>query len=567
MTDINYKRLPLQSFAIGDSLRIFQTNISGQIFYAQNFEKETDNYKSNIFVNDEDKLKFKYLMTGNKKYSINKLMSEEFKNDLSNIIIDDSLSGSKHSLNYYDTDKFEFNYSNNRIFQVKNKCYILNKNSYVDENDDVLNIKKYKDNESYILSQFFKNSENLSPSSIWNYYVNDKKLKNDFLNTYSKFKNTNNTLKESLSDEFYSTFMNNNISSYISENYSDEFFDKSKNVNNKAIPIYDLDRKALEKLYIIRLFDREHILDLLNDNNLNSISGNVLFNSQTYSYDNEDFDSLSIVEIYNYLNNFEDGEERQNKFFDELLSYIPKESFFRMFIPVGWINLSNDFYKMTKINDEVEYLYSIKLTDDSNDFKSINYFALKSLSNPELNYDYSIALDTNFESINPKYFNFSETIKNKILSVYEEEVVNKLNEFVNKNNLYYMSGSFISENGLDENDKLKNVYKSKFVRVDEETLTKIFDDKEFKKPEYFNAYLTAYKMYMYDNYYINLDINSLSFSISKLITELNIYFTNFLNEYNKIKSSFPKEKIFSVFDMIFELIQNGSGDEIPKRKR
>ena len=46
----------------------------------------------------------------------------------------------KKSLTYYDTDKFEFNQSDKRIFQIGKKCYILNYDSYVDEQ----NVKKFK---------------------------------------------------------------------------------------------------------------------------------------------------------------------------------------------------------------------------------------------------------------------------------------------------------------------------------------------------------------------------------------------------------------------------------------
>jgi hypothetical protein len=302
MSDNNYKHLPLQSFAVGDTLRIFQSETSGQIFYAQNFTKEFDRYDDNFFVNEDDKIKFKHLMYDNKKYSLNKLMTSDFKDGMNDIVKTDLQKDSKKSLTYYDTDKFKFDKSDNKIFQVGKKCYILNSDSYI---DDEQNIRKFKDNKSYILTQFFKENEHMTPNQIWNFNVNNKELRDKFLSTYSEFKNGNTKLLDkSKAVEFYSAFMNNNISSYISDNYNINYFESSKNVNNKAVPIYDLNYDALEKISIIRLFDKNHIIKLINafskenetiyDCKLNTISSTFLFNIESFKIDNENFYLIMI---------------------------------------------------------------------------------------------------------------------------------------------------------------------------------------------------------------------------------------------------------------------------------
>jgi hypothetical protein len=98
---------------------------------------------------------------------------------------------------------------------------------------------------------------------------------------------------------------------------------------------------------------------------LDTISSTFLFNSETFKIDNENFDSIMIPIIYNHIIKIGPSldiknltERRLNAFFDTLMSYIPKESFFRLFVPIGWINLSNDFYQKTKNSEVVEYLYN-----------------------------------------------------------------------------------------------------------------------------------------------------------------------------------------------------------------
>jgi hypothetical protein len=251
MSDTNYKHLPLQSFAVGDTLRIFQSETSGQIFYAQNFTKEFDRYDDNFFVNEDEKIKFKHLMYGNKKYSLNKLMTADFKDNLNNTIEQDLQKETKKSLTYYDTDKFEFNQSDKRIFQIGKKCYILNYDSYVDEQ----NVKKFKKDNSYILTQYFKSDPNSDiPKQIWEANVLSKDLKSDFLSKYSEFKEgKTNLLDQTKACEFYSAYINNSINSYISSNYSASYFEDSKNANNKAIPIYDLNGDLLDKISVIKM--------------------------------------------------------------------------------------------------------------------------------------------------------------------------------------------------------------------------------------------------------------------------------------------------------------------------
>jgi hypothetical protein len=512
-------------------------------------------------------------MYDNKKYSLNKLMTSDFKDSLNEVIDYDLQKESKKSLTYYDTDKFEFNYSDKRLFQVGKKCYILNSDSYI---DDEQNIEKFKKNNSYILTQYFKDITNSEiPNKIWNYHINDKNLRSDFITKYFIFKQGNtNSLDQTKSAEFYSAYINNNISSYISNNYDEKYFNNSKNVNNKAVPIYDLNGDLLDKISIIRLFDKDHIIKLINmfskENDiiynckLNTISSTFLFNSETFKIDNENFNAIMVPIICDHIIKQGDDqdiygftEKRLNAFFDALISYIPKESFFRLFVPVGWINLTNDFYQKIGNDKLVEYLYSIKLTDDENDYKSVNYFTLKSFSNPELNYDYTIEKDENFESLDQEYFNFDDTIKNQILLLYKKLFEDKVNDYINVHNLIYTSGTFIEDNKLDENGILRDTYKNYYTNTNEETLNRIFNEKDFSKEEYANAYLMAYKIYMLITYGLNLDLNNMSIAHSELLEFMNKCFSEMVIEYNKLKTLFRNKNIINQFNILFNDIQYG----------
>ena len=128
---------------------------------------------------------------------------------------------------------------------------------------------------------------------------------------YKKY-GTKASVNYSLSSEFFSEYLNNEISSYISKNYSDNFFNDTQYVDNKSIPIYDLNDSSLEKLYVIKLFNKQCILDVLIDNELINLSSNFLFNSETYDYDTKDFDSIAVINVYDYIiNNFNEDEAEE----------------------------------------------------------------------------------------------------------------------------------------------------------------------------------------------------------------------------------------------------------------
>ena len=120
-------------------------------------------------------------MRNNTKYVLPKILSDDFKNFVNETVDLESTLTSKKSLNYYDVDKFEFNNSKNKIFQIGKKCYILNKNNYVDELSGEINIKKFKDDQPYTLTQFFGKNDNVNISGVWNYYKNIEYLYNRFI--------------------------------------------------------------------------------------------------------------------------------------------------------------------------------------------------------------------------------------------------------------------------------------------------------------------------------------------------------------------------------------------------
>ena len=507
------KRKPLTSFAVGDSLRIFQSN--DEIYYNKNFNTEAST-TTGLLSTDIDSLNFKYLMYNENTPSLNnnnvsKVLNGSFSSDFISYIT--ATINDETSTTYYDEDQLSFNESPIKIFQIGKKCYFLKNDSYKnDEKDD------------------------------WNSY-----------NIYQK----NPSLLSS--DLTYFDLINENI-----KKYNENFINTSKNVNNKSIPIYDLNRTALKDLYIIKLFNQDEILNVLKENNLMNISGSCLFNSKTYLNDIKDFDSILIQPIYAYFDGFslEDKKENAfNNFFKSLFRRIPKESLYRILIPVGQININGEDNQ--KLNDKNQYMYSIDLTDSDNSFVKTNYFSLKNFTNPEMNYTYKVPnidkyltceISSNidgYEELNPKYYNFDGKIKFSIIEDYMNIVVKGIIKYVDDNNMFKTSASFIEQNNLKE--PMIEEFKKYYTKADEATINEIFyNQNNLTSYEYKEKYLIAFKLYMLYVKGINLEesaylVNSLDIKnkLNELFKEFNKSFNLLIN---RIESN--KEKFKNVFDVI-----------------
>lgn len=507
------KRKPLTSFAIGDSIRIFQSN--DEIYYNKNFNTEAS-ITTGLLSTNIDSLNFKYLMYNENTPSLNnnsisKVLNGSFSSDFISYIT--ATINDETSTTYYDEDQLSFNESPIKIFQIGKKCYFLKNDSYKnDEKDD------------------------------WNSY-----------NIYQK----NPTLLSS--DLTYFDLINDNI-----KNYNENFINTSKNVNNKSIPIYDLNRTALKDLYIIKLFNQDEILNVLKENNLMSMSGSCLFNSKTYLNDTKDFDSIIIQPIYAYFDGFsmEDKKENAfNNFFKSLFRRIPKESLYRILIPVGQINI--DGKDNEKLNDKNQYMYSIDLSDSDNSFVKTNYFSLKNFTNPEMNYTYKVPnidkyltceISSNidgYEELNPRYYNFDGKIKFSIIEDYMNIVVKGITKYIDDNNMFKTSASFIEQNNLKE--PMIEEFKKYYTKVDDATINEIFYNQNNQTSyEYKEKYLVAFKLYMLNVKGINLEesaylVNSLDIKnkLNELFKEFNKSFNLLIN---RIESN--KEKFKSVFDTI-----------------
>lgn len=504
------KRKPLTSFAVGDSLRIFQSN--DEIYYNKNFNTEAST-TTGLLSTNIDSLNFKYLMYNENTPSLNnnnisKVLNGSFSSDFIAYIT--KSINDETSTTYYDEDQLSFNESPIKIFQIEKKCYFLKNDSYKnDEKDD------------------------------WNSY-----------NIYQK----NPSLLSS--DLTYFDLINDNI-----KNYNENFINTSKNVNNKSIPIYDLNKTALKDLYIIKLFNQEEILNVLKENNLINISGLCLFNSKTYLNDVKDFDSILIQPIYTYFDGFslEDRKENAfNNFFKSLFKRIPKESLYRILIPVGQINIDGEDNK--KLNDKNQYMYSIDLSDSNNSFVKTNYFSLKNFTNPEMNYTYKVPnidkyltceISSNidgYEELNPRYYNFDGKIKFSIIEDYMNIVVKGITKYIDDNNMYKTSASFIEQNNLKE--PMIEEFKKYYTKVDEATINEIFYNQT--NYDYKEKYLIAFKLYMLNVKGISLEesvylVNSLDIKnkLNELFKEFNKSFNLLIN---RIESD--KEKFKNVFDAI-----------------
>lgn len=517
---IIYKRKPLTSFAIGDTLRIIQSN--DELFYGENVDTNLTKTSGNLFEYSDEKLSFKYLMNNESYKNVSKLVnnsySEEFRKWAENNQLNDE------SEVFYATDKMKFEKSKSKLFQINKKCYIMDNNRYCPNNEDNEEWKSY---------------------SIYQKY-NDL-LNNDY------------------------NLMNSLISSNIN-NYDETFLNLSYNVENKSIPIYDLNKNALKDLYVIRLFNQEEILKVLEENNLMYLSGACLFNSSTYQNDVKDFDSILISNIYNeIIIKFEDEENRNEKFeklFQSIFKRVPKESLYRILIPIGKIDVSNSG---KKANEETQYLYSLNLQDSPvNNFIETNYFSLKNLSNPEMDYNYNIPnidqyLNTSseivtnisgYQELNPSYYNFDNRLKFDTISEFQSKILDELSKYINENNMYKTSADFIAGSGVL--DKMVQEFREFYSNTDDDTIFKIFYSDELLNNEEKEMYLQAFKIFMYNNKNINLDENAYIISKDELSNKILELYKEFKPSLDVIIARLQNENDKRLLKDVFDTIIHGS---------
>ena len=266
-----------------------------------------------------------------------------------------------------------------------------------------------------------------------NFYFINNELFKDSRNNSSSYKLN---LESNIKDE---------IASYVSAYYDERFFNDAQNTNNKGIPIYNFGKSALLDVTFLKI-DRSEILKILEKYELSEISSNILYNSETNSLDDANYDSIFIKGI---INGLKEGISYKG-LFEELFSIVNYNSFYRELIPVGVINKIKDNDSiaqdgMTDANELNQYLYSFDI-QNSNLSKAIptNYFSLKTLKNPEYEQDYVIESYNDDESIKAQHFDFEMNVISQIIKMYREEVIATIKEYLNERDLRLISSILIS---------------------------------------------------------------------------------------------------------------------------
>jgi hypothetical protein len=523
-----YRRKPISSFAIGDTLRIIQSN--DEIYYGNADSNDFNNshVSGELFEFDNEKVKFKYLMNDTPRKHVaklvNNLFSDDFRDWAENKSIDDA------SKVYYETDDIKLDKNKHKIFQINKKCYFLNTNQYFNQKEE-------------------------------------EKFESDW-KAYSIYQKYNNEVNDETNDKSYEV-ISSQMQSLI-KSYDERYVNEITNVENKSIPIYNLDKNALKDLYIIRLTDQDEIIETLEENDLMSISGKCLFNSSTYSVDLINYDSLLIEPIYSYIMNtyselnFYNVEEAFTKLFNSIFKRIPKESLYRILTPVGLIDVSSDY---TKLNEKTQYLYSIDLrSDEESEFIKTNYFSLRNFSNPEMDYNYNIPnidkylsvlsgveISSNisgYTEVSPSYYTIDNKLKFKILEDYQSVVLDNVTNYLKYNNMLETSGIFIENNGII--DDIVDEFKKIYSRTDENTIKKIFYSDENLNKEEIDMYVMGFKIYMYNKFNINIDKNPYIITCKEFKDKLNAIYKEFIpylkDSLNKMQSEDEKELLSSVFD-------------------
>jgi hypothetical protein len=156
-----------------------------------------------------------------------------------------------------------------------------------------------------------------------------------------------------------------------------------------------------------------------------------------------------------------------------------------------------------------------------------------------------------YEELNPKYYNFDGKIKFGIIEDYMNIVIKGIIKYVDDNNMFKTSASFIEQNNLKE--PMIEEFKKYYTKVDEATINEIFyNQNNLTSYEYKEKYLIAFKLYMLNVKGINLEESAYLVRSLDIKNKLNELFKEFNKSFNllinRIESN--KEKFKNVFDAI-----------------
>lgn len=352
---------------------------------------------------------------------------------------------------------------------IDENSYYLNSNSplnfsyFMKNNTSIkiissLNENKFKDNlsgnlNSLYYDQVIQNLSGINYAQINNryYFINKNMFQGD--NVISGKYDLNHILS--------GINMYEMVKNHISKRYNNNFYNNSlKYANDKSIPIYDLDYKALNNVDVLKFQNQNIINSIISDidnlidskgykvEKISDFKSKILYNSKTDRFDEGEYDSILIIPI---VEKYSEKQELLNKIFEYIFSNLSIDSFYRLLIPVGKINkISNDQTSgIVFTNDYEEYSYYVnvdnikKLSDEI----SFNYFNLKNLKNPHDEYDYEIHDINDNLTCHSDVYSLSGSEIYKILNFTDSALLD-LKKYIGSSHAGVMSGQYIENHNL-----------------------------------------------------------------------------------------------------------------------
>lgn len=413
----------LDNIIIGKNIRMFQCQ---QLKYERSdngslilSKTPSDSYycmRQNSYSKDElrlikeNNLSYHYFMKDNMTTKLNCSYNNEFINELTLNLQSNKSNGSNLSI-YYDKEIMGLEPKQNSNFvQFGQNYYFINENVFSSPQNNFMIQGKYD----------FNSDDNLK---------NKPELRVN---------------------------IKNNLKNYISTTYNQNFYDDSLTfVNDKSIPVYDLQNDALSKIQVLKFQNSSIVDSIINKFNLNELRDKILYNSKTNTLSNGYYDSLYIQPILEYYLNDEslwdsERDKKLKEFFDFVFSNLSLESFYRLLIPVGKIsNISNWYTYNQPTRDITEYAYYINVDNIESLNRSINfnYFTLKNLKNPHNEYDYEVFDINEDDSLFSFAYDYKETTNYNVLN-FVSETISSLREYIDSTHAGIISGAYIDDNNL-----------------------------------------------------------------------------------------------------------------------
>lgn len=465
---INEIEVPLKNYIHGTNFSIFESNTN---YYSMDNDSIISSkvYKNSDVIED---------------YNLNEM------NEMSSSI------NFNYFMKNYDNIKINVNYDNEFLLNLRKN---ISSNNFSLSNDNVPADVYYHTNiKNMLLNKSFCQKDD-------NFYFIEKNMF-----PIDNFINNN-----------YSPEYNTYVQNYVSEHYDKAYFDNSfLNVNDKSLPIYELNEEALSSIQILKFISQDIVDSILEKFDLTDIKDKITYNSKTSSFNTMLYDSISIYPI---VEKYKDDTKKLKDFFEFIFSNLSMNSFYRLFIPIGKIStINNDIKENVDTKKLQEYVYYINSNniDSSSNIINFNYFSLKNLQNPHNEYNYTIENNKNFYSMHTKAFSFDESYKFKMLN-YLTETKKDLFKYIDDHHAGMLSSIFIEERELSST--LVDLGVEKYSNWAKTTI-----ENSIKKE---NSILRAilFNVYFLETYDITLSKDPYLITTNNLVEFLDEKLTNYKN--------------------------------------